>query len=278
MPLLIHVVLQSNPEHLVSNVQYILRFRNQEKLGGEAGYYLSSLVRPSPTGPQLRSMLTMTLRSQMGAIQFIENMDRSSLTISDDDFEKNVEAAVSAIAEKHQAASPKVVQPPSILDGSTPQSAAAPLPTRQEADETKPPGPPNPTQPEEGEARDDGPAISGLLRTFQKPLTTIGRIFSDDSDPAPSSAPAPSPGHREPRPGHGRRRSREELSDGAPRPLSRHKLSAEEAAARQASAEEAEAQRLHRTEHANIVDTLAGMFPDLDKEIISDVVYQKEGR
>ncbi|PHH75789.1 hypothetical protein CDD83_4364 [Cordyceps sp. RAO-2017] len=64
MPLLIYVVLQSNPEHLVSNVQYILRFRNQEKLGGEAGYYLSSL---------------------MGAVQFIESMDRSSLTISDDE-------------------------------------------------------------------------------------------------------------------------------------------------------------------------------------------------
>lgn len=45
MPLLIYVVLQANPEHLVSNVQYILRFRNQDKLGGEAGYYLSSLVR-----------------------------------------------------------------------------------------------------------------------------------------------------------------------------------------------------------------------------------------
>jgi hypothetical protein len=43
--MLIYVVLQANPEHLVSNVQYILRFRNQEKLGGEAGYYLSSLVR-----------------------------------------------------------------------------------------------------------------------------------------------------------------------------------------------------------------------------------------
>jgi hypothetical protein len=45
MPLLIYVVLRANPDHLVSNVQYILRFRNQEKLGGEAGYYLSSLVR-----------------------------------------------------------------------------------------------------------------------------------------------------------------------------------------------------------------------------------------
>lgn len=44
MPILIYVVLKSHPDNMVSNVQYILRFRNQEKLGGEAGYYLSSLV------------------------------------------------------------------------------------------------------------------------------------------------------------------------------------------------------------------------------------------
>ncbi|KAI9790235.1 MAG: hypothetical protein M1816_005260 [Peltula sp. TS41687] len=81
IPLLIYVVLHANPEHLVSNVQYILRFRNQEKLGGEAGYYLSSI---------------------MGVIQFIETMDRTTLTISNAEYETNVEAAVSAIAEKHQ--------------------------------------------------------------------------------------------------------------------------------------------------------------------------------
>lgn len=44
MPLLIYVVLHANPAYLISNVQFIQRFRNQDKLRGEAGYYLSSLV------------------------------------------------------------------------------------------------------------------------------------------------------------------------------------------------------------------------------------------
>ncbi|RMD42757.1 hypothetical protein DV735_g2389, partial [Chaetothyriales sp. CBS 134920] len=83
VPLLIYVVLQANPEHLVSNIQYILRFRNQDKLGGEAGYYLSSLS---------------------GAIQFIEGLDRTSLTVSDEEFERNVEAAVSEIAAQNREA------------------------------------------------------------------------------------------------------------------------------------------------------------------------------
>lgn len=49
IPLLIYTVLHAKPEHLVSNVQYILRFRNQDKLTGEFGYYISSLVSYKPT-------------------------------------------------------------------------------------------------------------------------------------------------------------------------------------------------------------------------------------
>lgn len=61
MPLLIYVVLRANPEHLVSNVQYILRFRNQEKLGGEAGYYLSSLVRIKQLGVPLEPCVLLCI-------------------------------------------------------------------------------------------------------------------------------------------------------------------------------------------------------------------------
>lgn len=225
----------------------------------------------------------------MGAIQFIENMDRTTLTITDEEFEKNVEAAVSAIAEKHRAASPPLPVPPlsekddlkDDLDGqrllppgsggpSSSASGGGRLSTDSDAARLSMSTPGRSFSPEEDEDRD---AITGLLRTIQKPLSTIGRIFSDEStspsnvrsrSPAPNSLPAGDTFAPSERP-----------STSA---SSRHTLSAEEAAARQASAEVEEAQRLHRVEHANVVETLAGMFPDLDRDIISDVVYQKEGR
>lgn len=217
----------------------------------------------------------------MGAIQFIENMDRTTLTITDDEFEQNVEAAVSAIAEKHRSQSPPPPPPPP----SSEKLAALKVPAKGDSgassaraslDIDRPTSPRRSTS--SNDARDSGEysgsdekaAITGLLRSIQKPLSTIGRIFSDEgassSTAAGTSASVASPA-RTPQP---------ERVDGDLR--ARQRLSAEEAAARQASAEVAEAQRLHRAEHANVVETLAGMFPDLDREIISDVVYQKEGR
>lgn len=211
----------------------------------------------------------------MGAIQFIENMDRTTLTISDEEFEKNVEAAVSAIAEKHRLESP----PTSATAEKPPQSLGAlgePSSTRPSMDNDATAQssylPRRSTSSnDDGGEYDEKAAISGLLRTIQKPLSTIGRIFSDNDDGAAgsSSMSARSPAHTPQPPG----------IDGSHHGAnSQIRYSAEEAAARQASAEAAEAQRLHRAEHANIVETLAGMFPDLDKDIISDVVYQKEGR
>lgn len=208
---------------------------------------------------------------QMGALQFIENMDRTTLTISDEEFEKNVEAAVSAIAEKHRLESPPT--------SATSERGPEPFGAQGESSS------PRPSMDRDAVARssytdrrstssneddsgeyDEKAAITGLLRSIQRPLSTIAGMFTDSEEPAvgSSSASNRSPAHT-PQP--------------EARAASQHKrYTAEEAAARQASAETAEAQRLHRAEHANIVETLAGMFPDLDKDIISDVVYQKEGR
>ncbi|KIX04507.1 uncharacterized protein Z518_05377 [Rhinocladiella mackenziei CBS 650.93] len=239
VPLLIYVVLQANPENLVSNIQYILRFRNQDKLGGEVGYYLSSLS---------------------GAIQFIESLDRTSLTVSDEEFERNVEIAVSEIAAQNreaEAISPRV--PFSEKSG----LAEPELTPRNSMDVTSS----SPIRRDAGRMNssfeggsDD--SVAGLLRTIQKPLSTIGKIFSDQDNPQ-------------------ERRSLNSTHPSVyqtPREGRTSSYDAQEAAARQASAEAAEAQRIQRAEHRTVVETLCGMFPNLDKEVIDDVVRQKEGR
>ncbi|OAP60784.1 hypothetical protein AYL99_05786 [Fonsecaea erecta] len=249
VPLLIYVVLQANPENLVSNVQYILRFRNQDKLGGEAGYYLSSLS---------------------GAIQFIESLDRTTLTVSDEEFERNVENAVAAIAEQNRQAEQFSPLASSIAEKS---SLAEPELTPRNSMDVTSTSPirrdPNRQYSTSGDGSED--SVAGLLRTIQKPLSTIGRIFSDQDSssqerrpsPAPGAAPRLNPNMFQPPPAHG---------GAAPT------YDAQEAAARQASAEAAEARRISRAEHRTVVETLCGMFPNLDKEVIDDVVRQKEGR
>lgn len=138
-----------------------------------------------------------------------------------------------------------------------------------------------------------------MLRTIQKPLSTIGRIFSDEPDstsqdhpqpvPTPQSGVAPprlTPNVYQPprasseesrRSGDGRSHSAHGSGTSAKKNLSRV-LDAQDAAARQASAEDAEARRIQRAEHTNVVETLSNMFPNLDRDVIDDVVKIKEGR
>ncbi|KAJ9644521.1 hypothetical protein H2201_000295 [Coniosporium apollinis] len=306
VPLLIYTVLHANPDHLVSNVQYILRFRNQDKLGGEAGYYISSL---------------------MGAVQFIESLDRTSLTISDSDFEKNVEAAVSAIAERQPAEEEQRQRPsthhkrqlsqprngsPHMTTLSEKSTLARPEVTPRNSLEAERSSPRRSASTRNGATAEtdrskdeENAAVAGLLRTIQRPLSTIGRIFSDDSTPhiqppphGPGPALTPQPGST-PRlspapPAQPQRRSsedgrasgevRREMEGGRraaeqqQQQQRRQQLSAEDSAARQASAEAEEARRIQRQEHRVVVETLAGMFPGLDREVIGDVVRLKEGR
>jgi hypothetical protein len=218
--------------------------------------------------------LTNLHRLQSGAIQFIETLDRTSLTVSDEDFERNVEAAVSAIAEQNRAS--EISDP-----GASAQSAG---PSRKSADVPR-----NPSQrerdPSQSREEDNAP-VSGLLRTIQKPLTTIGRIFSDEPDSPQDTAPQAGASQRltpnvyQPPRGSGEelRRSGERSPLRATQPSPSRKLDAQDAAARQASAEDAEARRIQRAEHNNVVETLSNMFPNLDRDVIDDVVKIKEGR
>lgn len=134
---------------------------------------------------------------------------------------------------------------------------------------------------------DDIAPVTGLLRTIQKPLSTIGRIFSDesDSDRPTQPAPTPQPGaqarltpnvYQPPRNSGEERRPQEDRNTAQQRQA--RVLDAQDAAARQASAEDAEARRIQRAEHSGVVETLSNMFPNLDREVIDDVVKMKEGR
>lgn len=195
---------------------------------------------------------------QSGAIQFIETLDRTSLTVGDNEFEKNVEAAVSAIAERNREAE---AEPPSHTLVAEKSAPGAPEVT-----------PRNSLEGELYHRRKDGPissdednaAVTGLLRTIQKPLSTIGRIFSDESEspaerpmqqatpPQQPSSPRPSPGTFPPmRNGGEERRDRSRIGV---QQRENTALDAQEAAARQASAEAAEARRIQRAEHNDLTE------------------------
>ncbi|KAJ6257246.1 Vacuolar protein-sorting-associated protein [Drechslerella dactyloides] len=262
VPLLIYVVLRSNPDHLVSNIQYILRFRNPDKLNGEAGYYLSSLS---------------------GAIQFIEGLDRNSLTIGDEEFETNVEEAVKKIAEKKDPVSPVLGATPrgsvsEAVDPSRRPSASA-ASGEINADRRRSLDSRAVDHAGPGVVEEEKAAVAGLLQTLQRPLSTIGRIFGDDSSsqtqrsttpqpqlkpanadgpvttPLPGNTPRTSPGPHESEPAAQQPQAPANGFPGARylQPTAATPFDAAESAARQASAETAEAMRIQRAEHENVV-------------------------
>src|SRR6187402_2496057 len=132
---------------------------------------------------------------KLGAVQFIENLDRTTLTISDEDFEKNVEAAVSAIAEKHQAEEIVEQPPPTQLSEKSTLSRPEVTPRHSmEGESSNPRKSTSSNEYESGDGLDEKAAMSGLLRTIQRPLSSIGRIFSEEpgsSQSGPARTPLP---------------------------------------------------------------------------------------
>lgn len=192
---------------------------------------------------------------------------------------------MSAIAEKHQAEVVESIPPTQLSEKSTLSRPEVTPRHSMEGESSTPRKSTSSNEYDSGDGIDEKSAMSGLLSTIQRPLSSIGRIFSEEVSSSSHAGPA-----RTPLPGSTPRMTPSpRVSTDVPRPIqqrpgssqdanARMRMSAEDAAARQASAEAAEAHRIQRAEHANVVETLAGMFPDLDREIISDVVTQKDGR
>ncbi|TFK39772.1 hypothetical protein BDQ12DRAFT_510543 [Crucibulum laeve] len=155
VPLLIFVVLKANPQHLLSNVEFINRFRNPSKLQSEAGYYLSSL---------------------MGAVSFIETMDHTSLSnITQEEFEKNVEVAIQALPPS-EPTSPAI----SNAESRAPMTPSKPAVSPHAGEESAQPL--SITTPSQTLSEDARRLLQKTGDTISKPLNALGRIFSEALD------------------------------------------------------------------------------------------------
>lgn len=175
VPILIYVVLKANPEHLLSNVEFINRFRNPTKLQSEAGYYLSSL---------------------MGAVSFIETMDHTSLSgITQEEFEKNVEAAIQTLPSSRSHSPPLPSSSSSSGSSSPPVNSNIPTVHRPPANPIPIPSPAlsrrqslhageEPATPLSLPSIDARRLLQRTGDSLSKPLNAIGRIFSEALDGA----------------------------------------------------------------------------------------------
>ncbi|KAI0328716.1 hypothetical protein GY45DRAFT_1347015 [Cubamyces sp. BRFM 1775] len=162
VPILIYVVIKANPPHLLSNVEFINRFRNPAKLQSEAGYYLSSL---------------------MGAVSFIETMDHSSLSnITQEEFERNVEDAIQSLPSTGSQTPERGFTPgPDSSGTATPPRHALTSMSHAGEESAQPLSLPTPGQSIGEDARR---FLQKTGDTISKPLNAISRIFNEVLDGA----------------------------------------------------------------------------------------------
>ncbi|KAG8834952.1 hypothetical protein FRC17_006255 [Serendipita sp. 399] len=160
LPVLILVVLKSNPEHLLSNIEYIQRFRSPGKLQSESGYYLSSLI---------------------GAVSFIETMDHSSLSnITQEEFERNVEEAIQTLppSPRITPATPST-DPIQVYPEPPKTPSAAPAPGEESANALQLPTPASVAEDTKKFLQRTGEFAQ---QTISKPLNAIGKLLTEALD------------------------------------------------------------------------------------------------
>ncbi|CAO3629999.1 unnamed protein product [Cunninghamella echinulata] len=158
LPLLIYVVIRANPPRLVSNVQYISRFRNPEHLQAEAGYYLTNL---------------------MGAISFIETMEAKSLSVTQEEFDGNIERTMLELKQER----PNINQDKQKVNYENAVHPSHQEPSSNLIDPVK-----------AANLLEKGSNFA--QKTMQKPLNFVGKIFQglgegSDNESSTSSSPPP---------------------------------------------------------------------------------------
>lgn len=166
-----------------------------------------------------------------------------------------MEAAVSAIAERNK----ELEAPQSSLQEKTPITREGTPRSSFDVDSSS-----KSKDTSYSSGGDDNAPVAGLLRTIQKPLSTIGRIFSEDTDYSRDRSPlnqqqinsvpeatAYQTQRQVPEP---RRSADTQRGRGGLISQDNARFEAQEAAARQASAEVAEARRIQRAEHNDVVE------------------------
>lgn len=287
IPILILVVLRAQPKTLISNLQYIQRFRNPDKMQGENGYYMSSLN---------------------AAVSFIERLEHSVLSnITQEEFEHNVEQAIVQL--------PRSPTQETRVSGTLGSLVS---PTKEGSAVSGPRA--------EGGGMAGSTSLPDMTRTWlfttvpqlaekavSKPLNAIARIVDDLASSEPDEG-GPGPGER-----HGLRRAsssvdvhpsspidsgdparrgsrrrggrprsadspRARSADLPPHPSSvlpahgKEKLAPPPADPRpgvQTDIDKVES--LKRAEHAAKLDTLAAIFPQLEPELLEVVLITHRG-
>ncbi|KAG2171797.1 hypothetical protein INT43_008177 [Umbelopsis isabellina] len=156
LPILIYVVLKSNPPKLVSNVQYINRFRNPDHLQSEGGYYLTNL---------------------MGAIAFIESLEAKSLSVTQEEFDNNIEKTLKEIEKERpvETVREKVNYDNAIHPSQSPRPGSSQ-------------SPPPLIDPVKASAFIEK-GSNFAQKTMQKPLNFMGKILQNLNDSSRPSTP-----------------------------------------------------------------------------------------
>lgn len=264
LPILIYVLIKAHPANLNSNINYIQRFRNPDKLFGEAGYYLSSL---------------------QGAVSFVETLDIKSLSITQEEFNRKVDESIAPKPENLLQQQPPVtpdrgrtpdpsgapnvqgnLSPSAVLQNSA-GLLAVPFKSFTNFFQSEPPSPPSkqtdPSFQKEGSSTDQESAQ--FYQQGKKSNTTPDLL----SDSLKDSRETFAEGSTSEKLGPANHQNTQPASSA---------FSPEELAARQISAEEEEARRITEKEFESVVDALSQMFPSLDRNVIVDVATEKEGR